>query len=110
MFVVAIAGPRSIVCATMEGLYVLHGGATHLRGAEGGTGGRERRMEREGKERGERRERERREEKGERRERKGGGEGGRRRGRGGGERAKVTRTRKKVVITLKAQTAAMFFY
>ena len=59
---------------------------------------------------GERRERERREEKGERRERKGGGEGGRRRGRGGGERAKVTRTRKKVVITLKAQTAAMFFY
>ena len=51
MFVVAIAGPRSIVCATMEGLYVLHGGATHLRGAEGGTGGRERRMEREGMER-----------------------------------------------------------
>ena len=51
MFVVAIAGPRSIVCATMEGLYVLHRGATHLRGAEGGTGGRERRMEREGMER-----------------------------------------------------------
>ena len=66
MFVVAIAGPRSIVCATMEGLYVLHGGATHLRGAEGGMGGRERRMEREGEER---------EGKREKREERGGEEG-----------------------------------
>ena len=86
VFVVAIAGPRSIVCATMEGLYVLHGGATHLRGAEGGTGGRERRMEREGEEReGEEREGEEREGEergGEERE----GEERRERGRGrGGE-------------------------
>ena len=86
MFVVAIAGPRSIVCATMEGLYVLHRGATHLRGAEGGTGGRERRMEREGEEReGEEREGEEREGEergGEERE----GEERRERGRGrGGE-------------------------
>ena len=97
VFVVAIAGPRSIVCATMEGLYVLHGGATHLRGAEGGTGGRERRMEREGMERGETRKEGKGEERGgeEREERGRGGrkaERERRRGRGG-EGAKVTRTR-----------------
>ena len=87
MFVVAIAGPRSIVCATMEGLYVLHGGATHLRGAEGGTGGRERRMEREGEEReGEEREGEEREgeeKEGEGEERGEGGEEREERGRGG---------------------------